>query len=97
MKKIRTIKLDVYQNHGGERQLPDDTHLGLVISLASHIIRRTNGTAVRSWYLQGVFGVVQFPELHGDECLKACQETLASHGWTASGEMPPECFEYVRT
>jgi hypothetical protein len=90
--KVHTSFVDVWHCKSNERTLPP-LPMGDVIELRSTITNRATGP-LRSWYLQGEFGSLHWPDLYQDDSLRACEETLQRAGYVAQGTLPPECFEY---
>lgn len=93
MQAMKSEHLNVYQMQNNERRV--DFPLPGRVELRSSLVRRP-GYATRSWYLQGDFGVIQFPSLEDGVCLQACDEFLEQNGYHKEGDLPPKCFVYTR-
>lgn len=93
MQTIKTDHLNLHRLASNERTVVFP--LGREIQLCSSLVRRP-GYTTRSWYLQGSFGVIQFPQLEDDACLAACDELLSQNGYHKKGDLPPEVFEYTK-
>lgn len=68
--------------------------IGREVTLSS-TYRNYGGAPMRSWYLLGSRGMISFAG-NPQKSIESCKVWLDRNGYSVTGELPPEAFEYTR-